>query len=335
MRAVLHALFVSWTVGILLAACASTPQGGGGDPNGDDLDMGSGGGGGADLRLDSDAFWANDPPIMYCVIDGGTPPKPPGGTPECPDDKNREGCPCPTAGQVAPCWPGLRANRNLGICRDGQTVCLAGEVQNTWGRCEGYQLPQEGATSGKEACQCFSAGQWKLDNLVPCFHFYNNELIGARSSRLVGPNMTECPQAGAPPLQPLPGTWSPNTVRVDCEGQFKLCYALKAGRATDPRPTDCEVIKVCTEAFYAKVNEVQSFPALPHWVATSQAQRACAQQFIERGGYGEMSVDGLSITCDKVGPKVFNRVQYCPLDCRMNDPRPECQNCGAGGSGNF
>src|SRR5688572_6993118 len=47
-----------------------------------------------DLLFDSDAFWADDPPLMFCALDGGSfPPQVvPGGTPECPDDKNREGC---------------------------------------------------------------------------------------------------------------------------------------------------------------------------------------------------------------------------------------------------
>jgi hypothetical protein len=77
-------------------------------------------------RYDPDAFWENDPPLMSCIPDGGTlpPPKPPGGTPDCPDDKNRQGCPCTTLGEKRACWPGLRANRGLGICRDGETTCV-------------------------------------------------------------------------------------------------------------------------------------------------------------------------------------------------------------------
>ena len=54
-----------------------------------------------------DAFFADDPPPMVCLPDGtmGPPPEIPGGTPECPDDKNREGCPCTNLGQQAACWP--------------------------------------------------------------------------------------------------------------------------------------------------------------------------------------------------------------------------------------
>src|SRR5436305_1120338 len=97
-------------------------------------DGGAGGHDGGPL-IDSDAFWANDPPPQFCYLDGGAfpPPKVPGGTPDCPDDKNREGCPCPKLGETAPCWPGLRINRNLGICKDGTTTCQQlGELGQGW-----------------------------------------------------------------------------------------------------------------------------------------------------------------------------------------------------------
>src|SRR5690606_25510601 len=88
-----------------------------------------------------DAFWADDPPPMQCLEDGssGPPPVPPGGTPECPDDKNREGCRCDAIGESAACWPGLRVNRNRGICRDGTTQCIPyDEFTGVWGPCNGY-----------------------------------------------------------------------------------------------------------------------------------------------------------------------------------------------------
>src|SRR5438477_13107811 len=94
---------------------AGMMQGGGGDLAGTGIPQ-------PDLHFDSDAFWAQDPPPKWCGPDGGV-PQTPGGTPECPDDKNREGCPCPTEGMKASCWPGLRANRGLGQCHDGVTTC--------------------------------------------------------------------------------------------------------------------------------------------------------------------------------------------------------------------
>ena len=89
-------------------------------------------------QFDPDAYWANDPPPQQCLDSGMSYPTP-GGTPDCPDDKNREGCTCPAVGKTAACWPGFRKNRNRGICHDGQTTCTAvGENQGQWGPCVGY-----------------------------------------------------------------------------------------------------------------------------------------------------------------------------------------------------
>ncbi len=78
-------------------------------------------------------------------------------------------------------------------------------------------------------------------------------------------------------------------------------------------------------------------PDLPGWSSTSTS---CATAFATTGGYGEMSVVGLSVLCDKVddgsgNPYVFNRVQYCPLACNTTPTGPGCQGCGQGGSGGF
>ena len=46
------------------------------------------------LAPNPDAFFFADPPAEICYPDGGMGPwpDPPGGTPECPDDRSREGC---------------------------------------------------------------------------------------------------------------------------------------------------------------------------------------------------------------------------------------------------
>jgi hypothetical protein len=329
-------------LGALLSACASAPQGGV-DPGGDDPD-GGGGGGAADMRFDNDAFWAKDPPLMYCGLDGGgfPPPKVPGGTPACPDDKAREGCPCVVDGKEvapgtqAPCWPGLRANRNLGICKDGVTSCIAGEVTNTWARCDGYVLPVEGAAGGKEACQCFSAGRWEIKNLSPCFIYEGMTPGGGGAvSTIVVAGKAQCPMDNPPKLPTQ--SWSENTITVDCQGRFKLCYALKAGDSKNPMANDCELSKVCVQGDYTEIDTAKPFPPLPAWINTTAAGKTCATRFATVGGYGEMSVDGTSVTCDKVGPKVFSRVQYCPLKCNdeANKDLPECKNCQQGGGGSF
>jgi hypothetical protein len=348
---------LSVSVALVSAACGSS--GGGNTFGGDD-----GGGGGddgglfgdsnpslgdanfmmgdsSDAAIDPDAFFANDPPPMWCGPDGGgTPPPPPGGTVECPSDKNRQGCPCTTEGQTAPCWPGLRKNRGIGICHDGMTTCSsAHETQKVWGPCVRYQLPQPGATKGRDACKCFSAGQWAIANLSPCFidNGGGSGSAGAVSTWING--MTaQCPTNVTNPPMPEPGkTWSTDTLKVDCAGHFTLCYTLKAGTASSPQASDCVLTKQCVTGDYLTANAVQPFPDLPAWNSTNTT---CAKQFAATGGYGEMSVKGLSVLCDAVddgmgNELVFNRVQYCPLSCNTNPMGPGCANCMQGGSGSF
>lgn len=296
-------------------------------------DMGSGGGP-RDLMFDPDAFWAEDPPPAMCLLDGGTlpPPKPPGGTPTCPDDKNRQGCPCPTIGETAACWPGLRKHRGLGSCQDGVTKCVQnGEFGGIWGACEGYVLPVPDAP-GRDGCNCFSAGRWAIENVVPCFYSFNGAHIGAASAILSG-GVPKCSPMGEKVALP-PSPWSPNTLTVDCVGRWKLCYTIKAGDVKNPLPADCVVATACTQGDYPKANEVMPLPVLPAWYTSTPAQVACAEKFKNSGGYGEMSVDGLTVTCDDV-KKMFNRVGYCPLKCNDTPMAPECKDCRSGGSGMF
>ncbi|MGE0784175.1 MAG: hypothetical protein AB7S26_00705 [Sandaracinaceae bacterium] len=291
-----------------------------------------------DAAPNPDAFFADDPPPMECLEDGTmrAVADPPGGTPECPDDKNREGCPCNDIGETAACWPGLRVNRNRGICRDGMTTCNPfDEFRGTWGPCVGAVLPVDGATRGPQACRCFSAGRWELDNLSPCFATYSPGGIYAVSTH---PDTGMCPSLSTPPPTPPSSIWTADRLTVDCEGRFNLCYTLKAGSADAPSPSDCTVSRVCTGDFWYMTRDVvQELPPLPSWVGTDQA---CAAQFAASGGYGEMSVLGLSVECDAIddgsgAEYVFNRVQYCPLSCSMTPTAPECMNCMRGGSGMF
>ena len=308
--------------------CNNTGISGGDNPDGGAV---------VDMRipLNPDAFWAADPPARSCVVDGGTPVLP-GGTPECPDDKNREGCPCPAAGMTASCWPGLRANRGLGVCKDGVTTCQRiGEVYLGWGPCQGYTLPTPGATTGKAACECFSAGRWQVDNLLPCILNGADGTPGGGGavSTIIVNGQAQCPPL--PIMQPATA-WSTDRVTADCGGHFQLCYSIKAGDVANPQAGDCEIVKVCTEADYT-TGATKDFPSLPSWISTSAAAKTCTLKFDQTGGYGEMSVVGTSITCDGVGPKVFNRVKYCPRKCLAVPPPnvPECMNCGQGGSGTF
>lgn len=315
---------------------------GGGNGQGNNSSGGNGSGnsdGGITLdgpTTDPDAFFANDPPPTTC--DGGPTSTPViGGTPECPDDKNREGCPCFDPGKTAPCWPGFRKNRNRGICKDGVTTCVGiGETSGKWGKCEGYVLPKENATTSKDRCLCFSAGQWKLNNLSPCFvSDGDGKVIGAVSTIETAPGQAKCPTIDGPDLKAPAEPFATTTLKVDCAGHFKLCYTLRAGKADTASEADCIVAQICTEADYNSVDQAQPFPALPSWVTSTPAQVACAQQFATTGGYGEMSVVGVSVECDQVPQQVFNRVNYCPIECNKNPTAPGCEKCMNGGSGSF
>ena len=299
----------------------------------------------------AEEFFINDPPPQGCD-GGGKPVTLPGGTPECPNDKNLQNCPCPTEGQRAACWPGYRKHRNRGNCADGETTCVrTGENQLKWGPCQNYTGIDPGTklpvgTTGKAACLCFSGGFWQIDNTSPCFFCTTTgcptgTTTGAVSTLQQGEAGTaaNCPPTFAKPNEP----WSRNRVTADCNGFFKLCYTFKAGDSTNPQPTDCIMQQVCTSTRYdgagagdGGADVAEEFPPLPAWI-TSGAQNECAKKFVDSGGYAEMTVEGESDECDKVPFKQFQRVRYCALKC--NDPAnrvlPECANCTNGGGGPF
>ena len=356
--------FAAGALAVLLAStlrCSSDSSSGGGAG----AETGSGGNGvGGSISFDAaiqdsaanpDAFFAHDPPPADCSGSGAK-PKVPGGTPECPDDKNLQGCPCPTLGATAPCWPGKRKNRNRGLCKDGVTTCEPkGEVEKAWGECKGYQgiapptfEPAAGAT-GKAACTCFSGGFWDVKNTSPCFYSDSSSKVIGGVSTILEATGARCPtekeinfQTGKAPAQPF----SPNTLQIDCNGYFKLCYTLRAFGAQGAKrnPTsDCVITQVCSEGYYGLAGKgpngadgIMNLPDLPSWITKTGAEVACAQAFHANGGYGEFSVDGTSDECDKV-KKAFQYFDYCPFKC--NDPAnkslPECVNCTNGGGAPF
>lgn len=288
--------------------------------------------------LSPDAFFINDPAPPMCGPDGGMsdPPKI-AGSADCPADKNREGCPCPNVGKEADCWPGKRINRNHGICEDGRTTCSeTAEFGPAWGPCKGYVLPKESAVRGPEACRCFSSGKWDLSNLVPCI-VEDTEGIYLYSSRPNDDGTYVCDSVmDLPPPTPTE-RWSSSKLKVDCAGEFELCYTLKAGKASDPRPNDCVLMKSCVDIWYGEAGRTQDLPDLPGWVAKDSD---CSARFKQNGGYGEMSVRGLSIECDPVDdgdgdPYIFERTSYCSPDCNDNPDSEECRDCSVSGSGDF
>jgi hypothetical protein len=289
-------------------------------------------------RPDVDLY-ANDPPPPWCGPAGQPEPPRPTGTEQCPDDKNRPGCPCNTLGEKVACWTGLRKHRKLGQCKDGVATCvLLNETTTGWGSCEGQVLPTPGA-KGAAACGCFSKGAWKIQNTNPCFIQYNGATGPTYAvSTVVTNGVAACPTvANTPPPAAPSSPWSENSLNVDCAGKFKLCYTIKAGSFEAPSAADCKLTEVCTEADYAKANIDQVFPVLPSWTSPDSA---CAKKFVDTGGYGEMTVVGKSERCDVIDngagqPLMFNRVKYCPLACNTNPALPECQNCQQGGGGTF
>jgi hypothetical protein len=266
-----------------------------------------------------------------------TDPPPIGGTADCPADKNRQGCPCPKAGMRAACWPGRRQNRNHGVCKDGMTTCQdTDEFGLKWGTCEGYVLPDEGAVQGPAACGCFSTGHWALGNLVPCIQNGPNGVF-IYSSHPDHENGFACDAVSSSRPSVPKEDWTDSTLSVECAGQFKLCYTMKAGRASQPNTNDCKVMQSCVDVWYGDAGKVQDLPSLPGWVATDAA---CAKRFVEVGGYGEMSVIGLSSECDPVddghgAPYVFLRTAYCDSACASTPDADGCKECSSSGAGNF
>lgn len=350
-------LAVGGFTGVIVAACGSSgdssavfPGAPDATADGDNGPTGSFEDGGkfADV-LDIDAYYFNDPPPQWCGPAGGaTPPPAPGGTSECPADKNRQGCACPVEGEVASCWPGPRANRNLGVCKDGTTKCTkSGELTTAWGPCVGTVLPTPGATKGAAACKCFSAGQWDIKNVIPCFWTQDSTppgggptvtTTGVHSTYLTG-TTANCLGTTKPAQD-----FSTDTLKVDCEGTFNLCMVIKAGDLKNPKPSDCAIMNpVCTEPTdYPTKNAVKAFPSLKSWEATTAAQKTCADTFKANGGYAELSVLGKSYTCDAIDDGagqsyVFQRFQYCPFKCNdsANKALPECATCANGASGQF
>lgn len=289
--------------------------------------------------VNDDHFFINDDPPPFCGPDGGMEPGvDPGGSAECPADKNRQGCECDTPGEVAPCWPGRRDNRNHGQCSDGVTTCYDTEEFGTrWGPCEGYTLPDGDALRGPAACRCFSSGSWKLDNLAPCvLRDGANTYLHSSAIPLEGATGVTCPPISAS-LQAPAEPWSHSALTMDCGGQFRLCYTIRGGHVKDASADDCVVSQQCQELWYETAGERMVLPDIAGWISSDTA---CAGVFAQDGGYGEMSIQGLSRECDEVDdgagePFIFYRAGYCSADCQANPDADGCRDCGTSAAGDF
>jgi hypothetical protein len=134
-----------------------------------------------------------------------------------------------------------------------------------------------------------------------------------------------------------PADWTTSRLTAECAGQFELCFTLKAGDAARPSPDDCTLQRLCIDTWYPRPGAAQELPSLPGW---QSAPDTCTKQFIQQGGYGELSVLGTSADCDAVddghgAPYVFKRTRYCSTQCALTPGRPECKACDTGVSGQF
>lgn len=278
--------------------------GGGGDGGGTGFDAG-----GPRPGVDSGSTDAG--PTMLCGPDASIDAGPVTAPGDCTSGP-APGCECGTVGETQPCLAGRMITCNA-----------FGEFGGKWGPCLG---------------DCFSTGTWAIDNLSPCFITYGGGQTWAVST-VIRSGSAACPDPGTmpPPTRPAED-WSTNRLTVDCEGQFRLCYTLRAGNADTPSDSDCVVAEVCTEGWYAERNVTQELSPLESWVGSDPT---CAGQFASSGGYGEMSVVGTTIDCEVIdddlgGRHVFNRVRYCPLCCSDGScSGAECDRCMMGGSGSF
>jgi hypothetical protein len=79
------------------------------------------------------------------------------GPPACAMDRDLEGCVCPNAGEVRPCWPdGAPPVEGVGACRAGSQVCVAGaeEFDSHWGPCTGAVLPTDDVSTDGQDQDC-------------------------------------------------------------------------------------------------------------------------------------------------------------------------------------
>ena len=340
-RHIVFSVIASFVVGGVVIACGSDGStfGDGTTPSGTFSDASLGN----DDSAASDPY-ANDPPPQYCGPDGGAAPVVTG-TAQCPDDKNKPGCGCRAPGTTAPCWTGLRADRNLGVCKDGTTTCVKStETSNVWSDCSGEVLPTVGAT-GAAACSCFSAGTWNIANTSPCYSTPDGTTYGAYSTNPAGPPF--CDATGALPAT-APATWSTDDLTVDCAGTFTLCFRIRFGDFANPSTSDCILGESCIEnAVYATAKVKQTLPTLPGWKGSDAA---CAKKWTllsqtdvnASPGYGEMIVKGQTVTCEAIddgkgNEYVFNRVKYCPsiYNVAGHDQDAACVECRKDSTGTF
>jgi hypothetical protein len=155
------------------------------------------------------------------------------------------------------------------------------------------------------------------------------------ASRDLGPSVP--PNASVNDICPGSSSYpfTKNTLKVDCEGTFDLCFTVRAFNASgktvnDATTQDCALMpRQCTgPSEYPTRDVTKALSDLKYWTSSNAA---CANNFTKYGGYAELSVKGQSYLCEKVddgnnGYRVFYRIRYCS---------PNETNCTSGASGPF
>ena len=158
------------------------------------------------------------------------------------DGEVDEGCIC-RIGERRPCYSGPSRTRSVGMCHDGEQVCVAGTGgQSTWGACMGEVLPAPDTCDGfdndcdgvnDEDCQC------RMGQTRPCYE-------GPTSTANVGacrPGVQRCVAGvtfgstwGSCEMQTLPSTEDcGDRVDNDCNGRID-CTDARCTGALECRP---------------------------------------------------------------------------------------------------
>lgn len=306
-------------------------------------DMGDSGGTGANSSGDSGASTVEGQPKWCGPADAQPPPI--GGTDACPSDKNLPGCPCAALDAEAACWTGLRKNRQVGVCHDGRTKCVAGAAGNVWGACSDEKLPDGNPTNDQAACTCFSTVKWKIDNIAPCiwqdangYYAYSTWPASNATPGVEGCGLSDHLARDVQPEK----AWSTSTLTTDCPGSFKVCVRLRAGDWTNPSENDCILGQSCVDAKNIKAFEATKLDDLPPW---KTVDGVCAKAYetapdTQTPGYAELTVTGKTTTCNAVASEasdkehLFKRIPICARICRPGSPgydpsNADCIKCQA------
>lgn len=139
-----------------------------------------------------------------------------------------------------------------------------------------------------DPCGCFTSGRWELDNSLVCVvdqldppHIYSSNISG---SDLCEPSVRDFPQ-------PVPGMdWSAHRLLdAPCTGTYELCMSVRA------EGSDCELSRQCFEFEHLDGDLPTELPDIPAW---SVQDEQCARDYLNNGGYIELTARSASLLCE-------------------------------------